>query len=205
MNQTEMRIRLTAWTWAATTLGVEASPDRLRGLVETTRKIPAEHLKAALEEAINAETSSYRDLPTPAAVLQAAREISRLGFLRRPKIAGARDEARELRRLEGELNPEEWPIEKWAAFSERLKGGSLFADRVALARDARMDWAEEQAAREIAGRKVSMGFRIELRRRLNLEAFDHFPRPDPFADGWVRARDFDPIAGLSKSLRAEGG
>ena len=51
----------------------------------------------------------------------------------------------------------------------------------------------EQFRAETKGRRITVAFAHELRRRLNLEAFDRFLRPHPTSDGWLPAKQFDAI------------
>lgn len=202
MNQTEMQARIIAWTWAATTLGVEVSPDRIKGLVEVTKGVPLDRLKPALEAVIKTEPAGF--LPSPGAVIEAAKRHAEREHANQPRALSAgremsRDDHRKWMR---EANPEGWDTPTWEAFVERLASDPVYRKRVHDARDERHKWAADQVAQEIQGRRVSTGFLVNLRRQLNNEAFAHFPRPHPLDDGWVRSKDFDPIAGLAKRMTA---
>lgn len=97
-------------------------------------------------------------------------------------------------------NPEEWDDDTWRAYVERIATDARFERIVRDAFKARHAWAEAEVIREIGARKVDAGFRIELRRRINVEAVSKFGRPHPTADGWVPSKHFDPIAGLTRSM-----
>lgn len=202
MNQTEMQARIIAWTWAATTLGVEVSPDRIKGLVEVTKDVKLDRLKPALEAVIKTEPAGF--LPSPGAVIEAAKRHSEREHADQPRAlsAGREMSKEDHRRWMAEANPECWDDETWRAFTERMSMDPLFRSRAHDARDRRNEWAETELFRMIGGRRTDQGYRIKLRKQLNNEAFDHFPRPHPLEDGWVPAAKFDPIAGLTKRMSA---
>lgn len=181
MNDQELQARLTAWAWAAQTLGVEASVDRIRGLVEVTSKVRIENLKPALEAVIKSEPEGF--LPSPGAVIAAANRIAEREVLHRLGTPREMSSA-EHRAWMRENNPDGWDKDTWTAFLYRMASDRGFQDRAKQANEHRHAWAAQEFTREIAGRSVSHVFRVELRRRLNNEAFDVYPRPNPFDDGW---------------------
>lgn len=202
MNQTELKLRMTAWAWAATTLGVEVSPDRIKGLVEVTRSVPVSRIKTALERVIETEPQGF--MPSPGAVIAAARQLAERDYASetRSLSAGREMSKADHDRWMAENNPEGWDNETWGAFVERISTDARFESRVRENFRKRHEWAEEQVRREIGSRKVDAGFRIDLRRRMNIEAIDQFPRPNPLEDGWVPSRRFDPLSGLTKRMSA---
>lgn len=202
MNPEEQAKRIAAWGWAAVTLGVETSPDRIMGLVEVTESVPLARLKPALEAVIKSEPAGF--LPSPGAVIEAAKRHTEREYADQPRAlsAGREMSKEDHRRWMAKNNPEGWDDRTWRAFTERIATDPMFERRVWEAFKNRQDWSEEQARAEIRGRRVDTGFRLRLRRRLNLEAFDVYPRPNPLEDGWLPAAEFDPIAGLAKRMMA---
>lgn len=196
MDTEERAKRIAAWGWAAVTLGVEAGADRIMGLVEVTSSVRLESLKPALEAVIKSEPAGF--LPSPGAVIEAAKRLAERDAMDNPRLPRGEMSREESNRWWAEANPEGWGDETWRAFIERNATDRLYAERVRRALDERHRWAADQAVREIGRRSVSHEYRIRLRRRLNVEALDHFPRPHPTADGWVPSKDFDPITALGK-------
>ena len=101
MNDLEAAQRLTAWTWAAETLGIEASQERLAGLVEVTRGVGLENLRPALESVIQTEPRGF--LPSPGAVIAAANRIA--GIRRDKSMAELQASRREHARLAAVASP----------------------------------------------------------------------------------------------------
>lgn len=101
-----------------------------------------------------------------------------------------------------DYNPEGWDNATWAAYAERIATDRAFAARVRDAFDERHHWASEEFVRQVGGRAITDGFRIDLRREINTEAVMKFRRPHPTADGWVPSKHFDPLAGLTKRMSA---
>lgn len=202
MTEEERGKRIAAWGWAAVTLGVEAGADRLRGLVEVTESVPIGRLKQALEAVIKTEPAGF--LPSPGAVIEAAKRLAERehGDQHRSLAAGREMSHADHLRWMAEANPEDWDKATWAAFVERNAIDARFAERVRDNVRQRHEWAEAEVNREIGRRDTSAAFRLRLRRQLNVEAIDRFPRPHPLGDGWLPSKDFDPIAGLSKRMRA---
>lgn len=200
MNLEELKIRTTAWTWAAMTLGVEASPERIRGLVEVTKGVALNRLKPALEAVIKTEPAGF--LPSPGAVIEAAKRQAEREHADQPRVlsAGREMSKEDHRKWMAEANPEGWDDETWKAFVERMATDLRYRELVHQARDRRHEWAEAEVTRVLGRRRTDQGYRIKLRKQLNVEAFDHFPRPHPLADGWVQSKNFDPIAGLTKRM-----
>ena len=187
MNTYERARRLTAWTWAAQTLGVTATADRLEGLVDVTAGVAANNLRPALEAVIKTEVRGF--LPSPGAVIAASNRIADRKRSNEPRMAGMELSAGAHDRLSEELNPQAWSTDVWRAFSQRLALDPGFKSRAVQANVRRHEWAAEQVENEIGGRKVAGEFRRRLRRQYNLEAFGHFPRPDPLAGGWKPSRE----------------
>lgn len=198
MNQTEAKRRLAAWSWAATTMGVEASPERLRGLVEVTKSVRVESLKPALEAVIKAEPSGF--LPSPGAVIEASKRLAERSAMNRPRLPRGEMSPEEAHRWWSEINPQGWDVDTWRAFGERMATDPLYAKHVKRAMERRHQWVADEIVREIGSRTVTYAFRIRLRRELNAEALDHFPRPHPTQDGWVPSGSFDPVAGVGRSV-----
>lgn len=73
MNIEQAR-RLEAWTWAAESLGIEATPERLAGMAELTDCVPVENLRDAIKAAIRVNPSSF--LPSVQSVIASSRRIS---------------------------------------------------------------------------------------------------------------------------------
>jgi hypothetical protein len=101
MNDLETAQRLTAWTWAAETLGIEASQERLAGLVQVTRGVSHENLKSALEVVIQTEPRGF--LPAPGAVIAAANRIA--GIRRDKAMAELQASRREHARIAAVVAP----------------------------------------------------------------------------------------------------
>lgn len=196
MTEPELQQRLVAWTWAAQTLGVEISITRLRGLVEVTGSVRIASLKPALEACIKSEPNGF--LPSPGAVIAMARTLAERSAQHRinaPREMGSD----ERKRWAQDANPEGWDTETWKAFSERMATDAGYERRVKQALAQRHAWAADEMVREIGQRDASHEFRLNLRRQLNREAFDVYPRPHPTADGWVPSAQFDPIKHLART------
>lgn len=205
MTPKERAERITCWNWAAKTLGVAAGADRILGLVDVTAGVKLESLKPALELVIKSEPQGF--LPSPGAVIAASKRLAERSASDRPK---ALNQGREMgpeehRRWMADNNPGGWSDETWRAFIVRLKLDRAYAARVDRARTERHAWAAAECDRQADKRRTSAGFRIELRRQLNIEALDRFPRPDPFADGWkLPANAGDPLETLIASRSMPG-
>lgn len=202
MNQDEKAARIAAWGWAASILGVEAGPDRILGLVEVTSGVKLDRLKPALEAVIKTEPQGF--LPSPGAVIAAATRLAERDHSGQERFLSAgrelgRDDHRKWMR---EHNPEDWDTATWQAFVERMGTDALYEKRVKHALAQRHAWAADQVLKEIGGRRVDAGYRIDCRRWFNAQALDHFPRPHPTADGWVPSKHFNPLAGLTKRMSA---
>lgn len=181
MNAQERAQRIAAWGWAAALLGVEAGPDRILGLVEVTSRVRLDRLKPALEAVIKSEPAGY--LPSPGAVIAAANRLAE----RQPAkqlAEGAEPAASKVRAIRGDLNPQGWDRRTWRAYAWRIARDPIFEARAKRVVEERHAWAAAQCESELGRRPASAGFRIELRRRINAEALDRFPRPDPFENGW---------------------
>lgn len=99
-------------------------------------------------------------------------------------------------------NPEGWDDATWAAYVERISTDPGFAKRVKANMDQRHEWAEQEVRRQIGTSRVDHGFRIDVRREVNIDAVLKFPRCNPLSDGWIPSSRFDPIASLTKNIRA---
>lgn len=199
MNADERAKRIAAWGWAAVTLGVEAGADRIMGLVEVTSSVRLESLKSAIEAVIKSEPAGF--LPSPGAVIEAAKRLAERDAMNRTRLPRGEMSPEEAHRWWSEINPHGWDTSTWRAFGERIATDPLYAKRVKRALEQRHEWAANEAVREIGGRSVSHEYRVRLRRQLNAEALDHFPRPHPTQDGWVPSKNFDPIAGIGREHR----
>lgn len=198
----ELKKRIVAWTWAATTLGVDTSKDRIKGLVEVTSSVHVDRLKPALELVIKSEPQGF--LPSPGAVISAAKSLvdREHSGQTRSLSSGQEMSPEEHRRWMRENNVMGWDSATWAAFIERNATDESYSRQVELTRKKRHEWAAEETNREIGRRQVTAGFRIDTRRQINREGYDRFPIPHPTEDGWVPAKNFDPIAGLTKRMTA---
>ncbi len=182
MSDFEEAKRLTAWTWAAETLGVEASAERLAGLVEVTHRIRVENLRPALEVVIQTEPRGF--LPSPGAVISAANRIADRKRSDTPRIESGRDMSHEAhRKLMEELNPQGWTDEQSRAHARLINARGTYAQKIDALNDERHEWAAEQVLKDIAARPVSHGLRIKMRREYNTIARVRFAGPDPLEWG----------------------
>lgn len=85
ISKQERAQRITAWTWAAETLGIEITPERLRGLVDVTRSVRLPDLQPAIREAMATEERGF--MPAPGLVIKIAK---RLAAKRHDELAAAR-------------------------------------------------------------------------------------------------------------------
>jgi hypothetical protein len=198
MNDLELAARATAWTWAARTMGVEADETRIAGLVEVTMVVPLADLKAAISGVMRTEPNGF--LPSPGAVVAAYKAISdhraQTRQLDRPREMSKSDHLKWM----AEKNPEGWDDRTWVGYIERMATDAAFKQRVDANFKQRHNWAETQCALDIKLGRVAPYFLVDHRRHLNEIAIARFDRCNPFADGWVPSRDFDPIAGLAKRI-----
>lgn len=202
MTPKERAERIAHWGWAAVTLGVEALPDRIMGLVDTTAEIPIERLRAALELAIKAEVKGY--LPSPGAVMAAWKSLAT--HQPRQRTAPRELTPEQRAKLDRELNPQGWNDDQKRAFLWRMSNDPGYAERVKISFAQRHAWAAAEYDRLVDNRRTAAGFKIDLRRQLNLEAFDHFPRPDPLADGWTMpAGAVDVVGALTGGMQMPSG
>lgn len=72
MTKHEFAKRIAAWAWAAETLGIETTRERLRGLVDVTRSVLLADLQPAIRDAMAAEERGF--LPAPGLVIQMAKK-----------------------------------------------------------------------------------------------------------------------------------
>lgn len=178
MTGDERAKRITAWAWAATILGVEAGPDRLIGLVETTAEIPFASLKPALELVIKTDPAGF--LPSPGSVISAAKRLAERASMDRPRLAAGEMTREQRERWEADVNPECWDVETWCEFIRLMKTDVVFSSRVNRVKGERHRWIDEQMVAEIGRRRASASYRIQLRRQLLRESFAYFPRPNPW-------------------------
>lgn len=116
MTKHERAQRIAAWTWAAETLGVEVTSQRLQGLVSATAKIRLETFRLAIEAAIESETSGF--LPAPGVVHEHAK---RIGAKRQEALQAARRRRdRETALLEASASPAS--PEQIQAIRDRIAG-----------------------------------------------------------------------------------
>ena len=102
MDREEHAMRVAAWAWAGETLGIELTPERLSGLVETSDDIRVDLLQPALKIAIRSNETTF--LPPIAAVKRASNRLA--GELRDRLLAAQRNSRRPLLR-EGMASKEE--------------------------------------------------------------------------------------------------
>ena len=76
-------------------------------------------------------------------------------------------------------DPEGWNDARWKRFSALMKRDGAFAQQVRNLRAERHEWAERRVSELIGGRKVSIGYRLQIRREVNRDAYEKFPNPDP--------------------------
>lgn len=76
-------------------------------------------------------------------------------------------------------NPQGWDDTRWTRFSALMKREGAYAQEVRQLRAQRHEWAERRVTELIGDRKVSIGYRLQLRREVNRDAYDKFPNPDP--------------------------
>lgn len=98
-----------------------------------------------------------------------------------------------------ENNPQRWDERTWRAYGVRLGTDAGFQRRAVEAAQDRHRWTDEHVATAIGDRRVSGDVRMDFRRDLMREAFEKFPRPDPFENGWELPEHADPITGLVSS------
>lgn len=200
MNGHDQAQRVTAWTWAARTMGVECDEHRIAGLVEVTNVVPVDDLKSAISIVMRTEPNGF--LPSPGAVIAAYRSASEQRARMR-RAPGPSEMSREDHlRWMASNNPEGWDSRTWGGFVERMATDQRFKALVDANFKKRHLWAEEQSRFEIGQRRVDAGYRIDLRCQLNIEAIDKFPRPNPFDDGWIPSAEFDPISALARGMTA---
>jgi hypothetical protein len=176
----EQALRLTAWNWAAETLGVEATTERLAGLVEVTARVSTENLRPALEVVIQTEPRGF--LPSPGAVIAAANRIADRKRGAAPRLPPSEPEGSHARWMD-EMNPERWTSEQWRAHKDLMDSGGLYAQRCHALNARRHEWAIEQLNSDLGHRPVAHGMRIQMRREFNREARLVFPSPDPLEVG----------------------
>lgn len=176
MSEYEQAHRLSAWTWAAETLGVEVTRERLANLVEVTEDVSLENLKLALEAVIKTEPKGF--LPSPGAVISASNGIAGRKKSRPFMLSGG--ESDELhRKWMDDHNVERWTDEQWQTYTMLMNRNGSYAERVHAIIHERHLWAADQVDQSIGARKVSMGIRIQMRRDFNRDARVRFPAPDP--------------------------
>lgn len=200
MSDEELAERATAWTWAARTMGVEMDPVRIAGLVEVTNVVPLNDLKPAISAVMRIEPNGF--LPSPGAVVAAYKAISEQRGRTRQITRPVEMSRSEHKVWMADNNPEGWDDATWAAYIERMATDARFKARVDENMKQRHAWASLEVTRELGSRRVDDGYRNQLRRQLNAEAIDRFPRCNPLEDGWVPPKQFDPIASLTKRMTA---
>jgi hypothetical protein len=155
---------------------VEASSERIDGLVEVTSGVGVENLKPALEVVIKTEPRGF--LPSPGAVIAAANRIADRKRSNAPRVNPGDPQGFQEKWM-AEHNPERWTTEMWRAFKVLMNAGGTYAQRVSQLSDERHAWAEEQTRTEISGKPVSIKYRLKLRKEYNRESRVRFPNPDP--------------------------
>lgn len=174
MSDYEQAQRISAWTWAAQTLGVNVTQERIAGLVGVTRRVRLDNLRPALERVIQSEPQGF--LPSPGAVIAAANRIAERKLQR---IGPGEMSAESHRRWMDDHNPERWTTEQHREHKRRIESEPGYKARVYARDEQRHAWAAEQVAAEIGSRPVSHAMRIQMRREYNREARFKFPAPDP--------------------------
>lgn len=100
----------------------------------------------------------------------------------------------------GDHNSAGWDMRTWLAFNVRMGSDAAFAARAINRARRRHAWADDQVAKQIAGRRADPGFIRDLRRDLLHEAEGLYPRPDPFKDGWELPEKADAIGVLANRM-----
>lgn len=102
-------------------------------------------------------------------------------------------------------NPQRWDLRTWTAFNARMGSDPGFAARARELAAKRHRWIDEELRNQINGRRVSATVVSDLRRDLVHQAETHFPRENPFSDGWEMPEKPDPFAavGVMRDSRAE--
>lgn len=72
MTRREFAQRIAAWAWAAETLGIEVTRERLRGLVDVTRSVLLPDLQPSIADAIATEERGF--MPAPGLVMRIAKK-----------------------------------------------------------------------------------------------------------------------------------
>ena len=178
MRESEQAERVAAWTWAAETLGVEMTEQRVAGLVEVTSSVRVENLKRAIERAMQTESGGF--LPAPGKVIICATAIDRERQRETPRLGSGSDMTIENhRRWMAENNPEGWSNEQWTEFSRLIGVSTKYAAEVKKLRTQRGKWCLEELAKSMHGKRVSHSYRLQLITELSRDARMKFPNPDP--------------------------
>lgn len=98
-------------------------------------------------------------------------------------------------------NPDGWDSKTWIAFNVRMGTDGGFRERVKQAAEDRHRWVDEHLAQEIGGRHVSGEVRMQFRRDLMRDAYEKFPRPNPWENDWQMPENADPLSAIGSRAK----